>query len=46
MARALGVSGDLGGAAEWKAKAQAACSAIAEDEERELIGQDIATLPV
>jgi hypothetical protein len=46
MARAFAVSGDLGAAAEWKAKAQAACATIAEDEERELIGQDIATLPV
>jgi DNA-binding transcriptional MerR regulator len=46
MARAFAVSGDLGAAAEWKAKAVAACTTIAADEERELIGQDIATLPV
>jgi hypothetical protein len=46
MARALAVSGDLRGAAEWKAKAQTACDAISEDEEREVIAQDIATLPV
>jgi hypothetical protein len=46
MARALAVSADLRGAAEWKAKAEAALGAIAEDEDREQIGQDIATLPV
>jgi DNA-binding transcriptional MerR regulator len=46
MARALAVSGDLRGAADWKTKAEAACEAIAEDEEREVISQDIATLPV
>jgi DNA-binding transcriptional MerR regulator len=46
MARALAVSGDLRGAAEWKVKAEAALAAIAEDEDREQIGQDIATLPV
>ncbi len=46
MARALAVSGELRGAAEWKAKAEEALSAIAEDEDRDLIGQDIASLPV
>jgi hypothetical protein len=46
MARALAVAGDLGGAADWKARAVAACAAIAEAEDREAIGQDIATLPV
>lgn len=45
MARALAVSGDVRGAAEWKAKAEAALTAIAEEEDREQIGQDIATLP-
>ena len=46
MARALAVAGDLGGAADWKARAVAACAAIAEAKDREAIGQDIATLPV
>ena len=46
MARALAVSGDLRAAAEWKAKAETALAAIAEEEDREQIGQDIATLPV
>ncbi len=46
MARALAVAGDLGAAADWKARAEAACAAIAEAEDREAIGQDIATLPV
>jgi DNA-binding transcriptional MerR regulator len=46
MARALAVSGDLRGAAEWKARAESACASIAEAEERDLIAQDIATVPV
>jgi DNA-binding transcriptional MerR regulator len=46
MARALAVSGDLTAAAEWKAKAEAALATIAEPEDREQIGQDIATIPV
>ncbi|MDQ6794009.1 MAG: hypothetical protein M3067_04135 [Chloroflexota bacterium] len=46
MARALAVSGDLGAAADWKARAEAACATIAEADDREAIGQDIATLPV
>ena len=46
MARALAVSGDLRAAADWKARAQAALATISEEEDRELIGQDIATLPV
>jgi DNA-binding transcriptional MerR regulator len=46
MARAVAVSGDLRGAAEWKAKAETALASITEAEDRELIGQDIATIPL
>ena len=46
MARALAVSGDLAGAAEWKARAAAAASTIAEDGDRKVIEGDLATLPV
>ena len=46
MARAVAVAGDLDEAAEWKAKAEAACAAIAEAEDREVVSQDIATLPI
>jgi DNA-binding transcriptional MerR regulator len=46
MSRASAVSGDLDAATRWKAKAEAALAQIAEAEDRELIGQDIATLPV
>jgi hypothetical protein len=46
MARALAVAGDLPAATEWKARAQAAFATIAEAEDREAIGRDIATLPV
>jgi DNA-binding transcriptional MerR regulator len=46
MARALAVSGDLAGAAEWKARAAEAASTIAEEGDRKVIEGDLATLPV
>ena len=46
MARALATSGDLVGAAEWKARASAALGAIPEAEDRSVIEGDLATLPV
>jgi DNA-binding transcriptional MerR regulator len=46
MARALAVSGDLDGAAEWKARSTAALAAIEEPEDRTVIEGDLATLPV
>lgn len=46
MARALAVGGDLTGAAEWKAKAAVALTAIAEPEDRTVVEGDLATLPV
>jgi len=46
MARALAVSGDLEGAAEWKARAAVALDAIANTEDRAPIEGDLATLPV
>ncbi len=46
MARALAVSGDLVAAREWAARARAACDAIAEAEDREVIEGDLATLPL
>jgi DNA-binding transcriptional MerR regulator len=45
LARALSVSGDRAGAAEWKAKAQAALAEIDDADDREPIEQDLATIP-
>jgi hypothetical protein len=46
MARALLVSGDRAGAAEWKAKATAALDGIAEADDREVIEKDLAGIDV
>ena len=46
MARALAVAGDLPAAREWAAKARAACEAIADPADREVIEGDLATLPL
>jgi DNA-binding transcriptional MerR regulator len=46
MARALAVSGDLAGAAEWKARATVALEAVADPEDRAVVEGDLATLPV
>lgn len=46
MARALAVSGDLEGAAAWKARSAAALAAVADAEDRSVIEGDLATLPV
>jgi hypothetical protein len=45
MARASAVAGDRSAAADWTAKAQAACATIADEEDREIIEQDLGTLP-
>jgi DNA-binding transcriptional MerR regulator len=45
MARASGVAGDPDAAADWKAKAVAALDAIADSDDREVIENDLATLP-
>jgi DNA-binding transcriptional MerR regulator len=45
MARASGVAGDAAAAAEWKAKATAALDGIADMDDREVIENDLATLP-
>ena len=45
MARALAVSGDRDGAAEWKARASSALAAVAEAEDRSAIEGDLATIP-
>ena len=45
MARATGVAGDSVAAAEWKAKATAALDGIADNDDREVIENDLATLP-
>jgi hypothetical protein len=45
MARASGVAGDPGAAADWKAKATAALDGIADQDDREVIEGDLATLP-
>ena len=46
MARALAVAGDRPAAEEWRARARAAAAAIPEPEERQIIEQDLATLPM
>ena len=45
MARASGVAGDRDAAADWKAKATAALDGIADNDDREVIENDLATLP-
>jgi hypothetical protein len=45
MARATGVAGDPDAAAEWKAKATAALDGIADNDDRQVIENDLATLP-
>ena len=46
MARALAVAGDRPAAEEWRARARAAVAAIDDPEDRQLIEQDLATLPL
>jgi hypothetical protein len=46
MARALAVTGDLVGAAEWKHRATTALAAVADEEDRRVIEADLATLPI
>jgi DNA-binding transcriptional MerR regulator len=46
MARAYAVAGDLATAAEWKAKAAAALDAVADQDDRDVIEGDLATLPI
>jgi DNA-binding transcriptional MerR regulator len=46
MARALAVTGDLAGAAEWKHRATTALEAVADEEDRRVIEADLATLPL
>ena len=46
MARALVASGDLAGAAEWKAKAQGLLDAVADPDDRGVVEGDLAALPV
>lgn len=45
MARASAVAGDPGAAADWKAKATAALEGIADQDDRDIIEGDLATLP-
>ena len=45
MARARLAAGDLAQVATWKAKAVAALDAIADADDREIVEDDIATLP-
>jgi DNA-binding transcriptional MerR regulator len=44
-ARAYFVAGDPGAAADWRERATAAAAAVADPAEREIIEQDVATLP-
>jgi DNA-binding transcriptional MerR regulator len=46
LSRAYAVAGDHDAAADWKAKALAALDSIADPDEREVIANDVATLPV
>jgi DNA-binding transcriptional MerR regulator len=46
MARALAVSGDRAAAEEWRARARAAVAAVDGPEDRQIIEQDLATLPL
>lgn len=46
MARALWVSGDAAGAAQWKRRAAALLSGLADAEDREQLEGDLATIPV
>lgn len=46
MARASAVAGDRSAAGEWKSKAKRALDDVVEREDREIVEQDIATLPV
>jgi DNA-binding transcriptional MerR regulator len=45
MARASAVAGDTAAAADWKAKATAALGGIADQDDRDIIEGDLATLP-
>jgi hypothetical protein len=45
MARASAVAGDAAAAAEWKARATTALDGIADQDDRDLIESDLATLP-
>jgi DNA-binding transcriptional MerR regulator len=46
LARAHAVAGDLATAAEWKAKAAAALEAVVDQDDRDVIEGDLATLPI
>jgi DNA-binding transcriptional MerR regulator len=46
MARALAVAGDRAAAEEWRARARAATAAIDDPEDRQIVEQDLATLPL
>lgn len=46
LARAAGVAGDLEGARGWAEQAQQALAHVAEEADRRLLTQDLATLPV
>jgi hypothetical protein len=45
MARAYGVAGDRAASDEWRARATAELERIADAEDRQVLEQDIATLP-
>jgi hypothetical protein len=45
MARALAGAGDLGQAAGWHSRATAAGATIADDEDRKIFTEDLATGP-
>jgi DNA-binding transcriptional MerR regulator len=46
LARAHAVAGDLPAAAEWKAKAAAELDSVADQDDRDVIEGDLATLPI
>ena len=46
MARALAISGDPAGAAEWKRRAEEGLAKVADEEDRRVVEADLATLPI
>jgi hypothetical protein len=46
MARASAVAGDPAACAEWRARAEAELAAVRDPEDRQIVEQDLATLPV
>lgn len=46
LARSAAINGDAAASRQWLAQAVAACDQIAEDDDRDLVRSDLATIPV